>query len=133
MRQCRKSSFALLLALSVLLAACQPGNINRVSLPYLSKGMSPEAVQAVLKTPAKCSLVLQGGDGLRFDVYRLVSASYSVNYLLMFDRKSGGLRYWGSPSEFHRQRDDGLSEPAQRVSRFLQRKPCGAGELWMLE
>lgn len=130
MLRCKTSRASFLFLAALLLAACQPGNINRVSLPNLSKGMTAEEARKALDTVPKCSVLLGDGRGTRFDVYRLVSASYSLTYYLMFEQ-SGGLRYWGAPGEFLRH-DAVYAQPARAVTRHLQGRACGGGESWKI-
>ena len=120
MSRCRRTSlWGGVVALALLLSACVPGGIQRNSLPHLSKGMTPVQAAGYLRAQPACRVRYDDNPYAELEVYRLLSASYSAPYYLLYHQ--GELRYWGTPSEFKRRDERAIRRPAEMAAQELAR------------
>lgn len=101
--------------LSLLAFGCTANVVTHATMSGLSLGMSPEQSVASVGQEPKYVFRTEGDDGAwTAHYYRHSSGNVGTRYLLLFNDE--GLRYWGFPHEFERQRNEEIA----RVARWAE-------------
>ena len=98
--------------LALLVFGCAPKGVTHATMSGLSFGMSPEQSVASVELEPMYVFHTEGDDGAwTAHYYRHMSGNAVTRYLLLFDDE--GLRYWGFPHEFERQRNEEIARAAR--------------------